>query len=175
MSQEFMDMLGQSTRRAIAGLIVGGAFLPILCVAQTPDREISVTEIDLAKATALSILETVDKAPLSKFESNSIYASAGDALKRRYTSDTFSDRVLKVRAPLGIKSERTFYGYSGPYRQIPNLIPGDYVIMAYRTRFAQSSQMFTEQITLEHDRRASSGWKFVEYYEAPIEQDGVNQ
>ena len=143
--------------------------------AQGPDRAISVQEIQSARETAANLLETMDKAPLSKFEFDNFYASGGEALKKRYTDRSFNTRMMAVRPPLGMKAERTFYGYSGPYASLPNLIPGDYVIVAFRTKFSKSAQLYTEQVTLEHDRGGAGSWKFVEYYSAPIDSDGASQ
>jgi len=136
--------------------------------AQAPDRSISVQEIQSARQAAERVLALMDKAPLSKFEFDDFYANAGEALRKRYSPAAFSHRMASVRPALGIKSERTFYGYSGPYATLPNLISGDYVIVAFHTRFGQSQQLFTEQVTLENDRGGRGRWNFVEYYSAPI-------
>jgi hypothetical protein len=134
-----------------------------------PYRIVSQSELDRARVVAEGLATQIDAALLAAPQLRGLYATAGLALRKRYSESTFSARLAAVRAPLGALQARKFSGLFGPYHNLPNIIGGDYLIIVFSTRFQGQENTYTEQITLEADRSGAGSWSFVEYYVAPEE------
>jgi len=129
-----------------------------------PYRFLPPEELDRARAAADKLLTQLEVASDSLSELDHLYGAGGQALQTRYTAQAYAARLIAVRRPLGVVRDRTFLGFNGPYRRLPNVISGDYLIILFSTRFREQLGTYTEQVTLEADRSGASGWKFVEYY-----------
>lgn len=136
--------------------------------ALNPDKLLSKNDVARARAYAEDLVSTLDRYPLNKSEYDLFYEDSGAALKNRYSAEQYYTRLNKVRGPLGRIIERRFYGFSGAFDTLPNIIGGEYVIVAFRTIFGGDPTIHTEQITLERDRFGHDSWRFVEYYVASL-------
>lgn len=135
---------------------------------QGRDRLVAPEEKDEAQTAASDLLNKIDKVPLSADELRSLYSSSGLALKNRYDVQAYDARLRSVRGPLGPVKSRTFAGFGGAYLTLPNIMPGDYMIIGFRTLFGDSNVVYTEQVTLEKDRGGAKKFRLVEYYVAPL-------
>jgi hypothetical protein len=137
----------------------------------TYDRAVSSDEVATARATAEQLLTSIDRVPFSNSQMADFYNFGGLALRSRYTFADYVTRLQTVRYPLGTARTRVFSDFSGAFLKLPNIIVGDYVIVGFKTRFSAHKGLFTEQVTLEHDRSGAPSWRFVEYYVAPLVVD----
>jgi hypothetical protein len=147
-------------------LLLSGALVAPRGMAQ--NRPLTSADVSAARRIAQGLLEQIDGAPLSDWQLNNLYGMAGLALTERYTPAAFAARLDSVRAPLGAVRKRTYEGFSGDFTSLPNIIPGDYLILEFITRFEGRKRPYTEQVTLERDRSEAPTWRLVEYYVAPL-------
>lgn len=153
--------------------LIGGLFLLTLIIenismAFATDFPTTVADTTAARVVAEELLKIFDKTPLIASDKENLYRNAGNALKARYSISSFDARLIATRGPLGVVEHRSFFGYSGGFNTLPNIIPGQYLIMVFHTKFTSSPSEYTEQVTIEKDRSNSGVWRLVEYYNAPL-------
>ncbi len=149
----------------IAFVLSSIVFSPFSASAQ--DKVISRDEVMLAEQVAVAIAEEIDSVPMGYAKQLAFYENGGEALHARYSTGAIFKRLNEVRSSLGAVRQRRFAGYSGIFYAMPNIIPGEYLIINFTTNFSSSENKFDEEVTLEIDHAKGESWKFVDYYIAP--------
>ncbi len=86
------------------------------------------------------------------------YAAASPKFQATMTPQQWADASTKARAPYGAVRQRTLAATQAA-TQVPNLPDGAYVLLMYRTNFANRDA--AETITME--RGADGAWRLVGY------------
>jgi DNA-binding CsgD family transcriptional regulator len=87
------------------------------------------------------------------------WAAAGALFKSQLTQPQWVSTIQTVRQPLGAVSSRTLQGVT-PTNALPNVPPGEYAVVQYRTEYANKPAA-SETVILAHE---STGWKVDGYF-----------
>lgn len=134
-------------RRALAGLALVAFTIAIGAVA-TPAlaQDPQITEAQRAARDWLDFSDTGDV--------QRSYASASPRFQAAMSPQEWADAWTKARAPFGAVRQRTLAS-----SQIPNVPEGSYVLLIFRTSFANRDAV--ETITM--GRGADGAWRVVGY------------
>ncbi|MEO6565794.1 MAG: DUF4019 domain-containing protein [Casimicrobiaceae bacterium] len=138
-------------RRALAGLALVLATAAIGAVsspALAQDPQITAAQFAAREWLALSDAGDVQRS----------YATASPKFQATMTPQQWADASTKARLPYGAVRQRALAATQAT-SQVPNLPEGAYVLLMYRTSFANRDA--AETITME--RSADGAWRLVGY------------
>ncbi|MEB0141089.1 MULTISPECIES: DUF4019 domain-containing protein [unclassified Undibacterium] len=158
---------GQFAFASILTLTTKSAIAQVSSSLKTPEQSefiffVNETDRSAAQKKAEFLLSQLDTPPsVASQRIEAIYAQGAAALKTRYSGSAFNQRISTERGALGLVRERVFQGIDGGFKKLPNIPAGEYLIVVFATIFQNSSDIYTEQITLA---RNDTSWQFVEYF-----------
>jgi len=133
--------------------------------------KVGLSQRNEARATAENVLKQLDQAGQNKKVLSDVFSNGADALSARYSNQSFAARIVQAKVPLGIMISRKYHGVDGGFTSLPNIIPGNYVIVKFDTDYGHGGNTYTEQVTLQLTPGTDNSWKYVEYYSAPEVQN----
>jgi DNA-binding CsgD family transcriptional regulator len=119
-----------------------------------PAKAISADSAAAAERSARAWVSLVDQQAWADS-----WTAAGALFKSQITQAQWASSITNIRQPLGAVSSRAVQGVTRT-TSLPNVPPGDYAIIQYRTNFAHKSAA-TETVVLAHE---SSGWRVDGYF-----------
>ncbi len=147
-----LPLPGRRRALAILALVLGTAAIGSVSLLSTPAlaQDPRITEAQRAARDWLALSDAGDV--------QGSYAAASPKFQASLTPQQWAEASTKARLPYGVVRQRTLAA-SQAAEQAPNLPAGAYVLLMYRTSFANRDA--AETITME--RGADGVWRLVGY------------